>query len=637
MLQLTRPSACVAGALCCLVGIAQVAAQTGDQGTTNGPAAQKTPSLAAQRAHFSKQDRLLFGCGIIPSKWLHRDWSEDGKALDLLKSAGGTHTLVGMPWVDVETKPGTWDFAYSDHVVKLVNERGLEAIAYMGMTPEWVMPAELKGKPGMAHRTPPADEHRGAFVEYCRQVARRYRGKVRYYRFWNEPNGCSWVNDGCGNADGYVLYAKWLKIWYTAMKAEDPDCVLAAGSLDYHDGVDKGYEYLEGLYREGAKDYFDAFTIHPYHKNGGTLHHRALRDVRRVMVEHGDWDKPVWITEYGWNSKDERWKARQMMQALRELSSPEFFYVTLANYLSLTDPPGEEGYGLCERDLTPRQSFLAFKAFRKPVRTTSRPARNATSESSLPDRVRVGGIVLKWITADKEKNYARAEPLIRQAAEQGAEIVITTECFLDGYAIRDKTIPLEKWRTLCEPIPDGPYVSKLRKLADELDIHLVAGLVECLGDKTYNTAILIGPDGESIGKYHKHKLDHELVRNSPGSEYPVFDTRFGKIGLMICADRRVPELVKKLAENGADLLICPSGGMWGPQKNDFYLQDRSRENQLPIVFVHPVEFLVTAPDGSILDRRFAGTKMALEPAQVGGVEDEQGVMIYDMPLTRRNR
>jgi len=239
--------------------------------------------------------------------------------------------------------------------------------------------------------------------------------------------------------------------------------------------------------------------------------------------------------------------------------------------------------------------------------------------------------VLKWVTADKELNYQRAEPLIREAAARGAQIVVTTECFLDGYAIRDKSIPIERWRTLCEPIPDGAYVQRLRRLAAELRIHLIAGLVECDGERTYNTAILIGPDGSITGKYHKHELEHELVRNTPGDTTPIFETPYGRIGMMICADRREPNLVRSIARN-ADLLICPSGGMWGEKDNDFYLQDRSRENKVPIVFVHPVEFLVTGPDGSILDRRFVGKEMWLDPAELDGPKDAKLIAVYDVPL-----
>jgi predicted amidohydrolase len=246
--------------------------------------------------------------------------------------------------------------------------------------------------------------------------------------------------------------------------------------------------------------------------------------------------------------------------------------------------------------------------------------------------LRIAGIILKWVTADKEENYRRVEPLIREAAAKGAQIVMTTECFLDGYAIRDKSIPLEKWRTLCEPIPDGPYVTRLRHLAAELKIHLIAGMTECENGHTYNTAVLIGPDGGLIGKYHKHLLEHELVRNTPGSTCPVFETPLGKIGLMICADRREPDLVKQLKANGAQLLLCPSGGMWGAKENDYILQARSRENHLSIVFVHPIEFLVTSPNGTILDQKLIGDQMFLDTPDLNSPKDQHLVAIYDLPV-----
>src|SRR5689334_18071273 len=75
--------------------------------------------------------------------------------------------------------------------------------------------------------------------------------------------------------------------------------------------------------------------------------------------------------------------------------------------------------------------------------------------------VRVAGLVLKWVRADKEANFRRVEPMIREAAAHGALIVCTTECFLDGYAIADKSIPLERYRALGEPIPDGEYYRRL--------------------------------------------------------------------------------------------------------------------------------------------------------------------------------
>lgn len=253
-------------------------------------------------------------------------------------------------------------------------------------------------------------------------------------------------------------------------------------------------------------------------------------------------------------------------------------------------------------------------------------------EKSLESKpVRVAGIVLKWVRGDKEANWDRAKIMIREAAENGAEIVVTTECFLDGYAIADKSIPLDRYRKLGEPIPDGKYARRLIELADELDIHLIAGMLEADGEERFNTAIVVSPDGELLGKYRKQNLGHELERNTPGSESTVFPTPKGDLGVMICADRRFPETVNGLIENGASLLICPSGGMFGPKTNDPILQERSRETRRYIIFVHPAEFLVTAPDGSIAARTILGKQLLVAPDEIDTDLDSRDVFYFDAP------
>jgi predicted amidohydrolase len=251
--------------------------------------------------------------------------------------------------------------------------------------------------------------------------------------------------------------------------------------------------------------------------------------------------------------------------------------------------------------------------------------------------VRVAGIVLKWIRADKAENYARAERLIVAAARGGAQLVCTTECFLDGYAIADKSIPFDEYRALGEPIPHGTYFRRLCELADRLEIYLVAGMLEADGDQRYNTAALIDPDGRLIGKYRKHKLGHELGRNAPGASTPVFTTPFGRVAIMICADRRDPELVQRLCAGGAELLVCPSGGMFGPRSNDPILQARSKENGVPILFVHPAEFLVTDADGAIRARTILGDRLEIATNEIGGASDKNEVVLFDLPLAAEPR
>jgi predicted amidohydrolase len=248
-----------------------------------------------------------------------------------------------------------------------------------------------------------------------------------------------------------------------------------------------------------------------------------------------------------------------------------------------------------------------------------------------PSTVRVAGIVLKWVRADKEANYRRIEPLVREAAQHGARLIVTTECFLDGYSAEDWTVSQKDYRALGEAIPGGPYFQRLAGLARELKIYLVAGILETDGQHFFNTAVLIGPDGTLLGKYHKQRMDEEIARNTPGKVSTVHDTPFGKMGILICADRRYPDVVRRFRENGAEFLICPSGGMFGAKKNDAIVQARSKESELPIIFVHPAEFLVTNTDGSILARTVVGDRLVIGKDQIGGPNDLYRVFYYDLP------
>jgi predicted amidohydrolase len=259
----------------------------------------------------------------------------------------------------------------------------------------------------------------------------------------------------------------------------------------------------------------------------------------------------------------------------------------------------------------------------------------AQAESPTNSTVRVAGLVLKWVRGDKETNWRRLEPMVLAAAKGGARIVVTTECFLDGYAIQDKSIPLEEYRALGEMIPAGKYFQRLAGLARELKIHLVAGMTEADGELRYNASVLIGPDGQLLGKYRKHALEHELVRNTPGTNTPAFKTDFGRLGMMICADRRQADLVGHIVAAGAEFLLCPSGGMFGPKSNDHFLQERSRENKVHIVFVHPCEFLVTGPDGTILSQTLLGDRLLVSPAERDSELDSRKVFFFDLPVRAR--
>ena len=106
------------------------------------------------------------------------------------------------------------------------------------------------------------------------------------------------------------------------------------------------------------------------------------------------------------------------------------------------------------------------------------------------------------------------------------------------------------------------------------------GLLERDGHLVYNVAVLIGPDGKVVGKYRKVCLPRGEVEGgiAPGSEYPVFDTRFGKVGLMVCYDGFFPEVARELTNRGAEVIAWP---VWGC--NPMLARARACENHVYLV------------------------------------------------------
>jgi PKD repeat protein len=319
----------------------------------------------------------IFGCGITWGGWLpltdQNAREFDRRSMDKIVQMGGTNCPANLAWIGIEPTRGTYDWSYVDHQVAEARARGLEIFAYTGLTPDWALPPGILAQyfPGVGYRFPPDDQYIPDFEAFFTTLAARYRGQVKYYEFWNEPNGCSWINDGCSNGHMAYTYVPWLIRWYNAMKAGDPDCVLAVGGLDYNSGVTNGYQYIEDIYSNGGGDYFDAVAIHPY---GSPLNWQAIHDTYQVLVNHGDGQKKLWLNEYGWNTTDENLKASYLTTVLNTLKQPEYNMVFQANYLVLTDLPetSDSGhdFGLCSRNLstltiTPRQSWYAFRDVNK--------------------------------------------------------------------------------------------------------------------------------------------------------------------------------------------------------------------------------------------------------------------------------
>jgi len=161
------------------------------------------------------------------------------------------------------------------------------------------------------------------------------------------------------------------------------------------------------------------------------------------------------------------------------------------------------------------------------------------------------------------------ERLIRDAATGGAQIVVTQELFMTPYFcnVEDPAA-----FDLADPLP-GPVTDRLGRLAGELGIVLVSSLFEHRGPGLYhNTAAIHDADGSLLGFYRKSHIPQdpafeEKFYFTPGdSGWPVWDTRFGKIGVLICWDQWYPEAARLMALGGAELLVYPTAIGWLPEE-----------------------------------------------------------------------
>ncbi|HZQ65640.1 MAG TPA: carbon-nitrogen hydrolase family protein [Gaiellaceae bacterium] len=156
--------------------------------------------------------------------------------------------------------------------------------------------------------------------------------------------------------------------------------------------------------------------------------------------------------------------------------------------------------------------------------------------------------------AEKERNLDACLSLLEEAAGRDAELLVLPECAVPGYMFDS----LEEALPFGEEIP-GPTTEAFEQACRRLGAHAICGLLERDGDRLYNAAILVGPDG-LIGSYRKTHLPFLGVDRfvTPGDELKVFDTALGRIGLIICYDLRFPEVTRTLALHGADLVALPT-------------------------------------------------------------------------------
>jgi beta-ureidopropionase len=189
--------------------------------------------------------------------------------------------------------------------------------------------------------------------------------------------------------------------------------------------------------------------------------------------------------------------------------------------------------------------------------------------------LRRGGLIQMSLKASTEKSpqeIAEAMrqahvPLVDKAGQAGVQVLCFQEVFTQPYFCPSQDA---KWYAAAEPIPDGPTVRLMQELARKHEMVVVVPIYEeAMTGVYYNAAAVIDADGTYLGKYRKTHIPHvagfwEKFFFKPGaSAYPVFDTRYCRLGVYICYDRHFPEGWRALALNGAEYIVNPSATVAG--------------------------------------------------------------------------
>ena len=195
---------------------------------------------------------------------------------------------------------------------------------------------------------------------------------------------------------------------------------------------------------------------------------------------------------------------------------------------------------------------------------------------------------------ETDKNVSNAEKLVRQAASEGAQIILIQELFESQYFCMDQK---EELFELSKPFDNHPTIKKFSELAKELKVVLPVSFFEKANRAHYNSVAIVDADGSVLGKYRKSHIPdgpgyQEKFYFNPGDTgFKVWNTKYAKIGVGICWDQWFPEAARSMVLSGAELLLYPTAIGGEPEDDGFDSSDmwqramigHSASNQIPVI------------------------------------------------------
>jgi predicted amidohydrolase len=214
-------------------------------------------------------------------------------------------------------------------------------------------------------------------------------------------------------------------------------------------------------------------------------------------------------------------------------------------------------------------------------------------------KIRIAQIRAVPEKGDLKGNHAKLMSILKDVARERVDVVVTPECFLDGYISTEPNVNAEKLRDYAIDPAKSTYVREVSAWARHSSAWVIFGCSRIAPEGVYNSALIIDRNGKLKGSYDKTHCQEHDRKYLAGQSLPIFNSGFGPFGIMICADRRWPETVRSLALQGARVIFNPTYGMHDA-RNLHMMQTRSYESEVFIAFTHPLQSLLTGPDGKII-------------------------------------
>ncbi|HUR44828.1 MAG TPA: carbon-nitrogen hydrolase family protein, partial [Candidatus Saccharimonadales bacterium] len=307
-----------------------------------------------------------------------------------------------------------------------------------------------------------------------------------------------------------------------------------------------GVLVIESDEREGLAGYWKkSFPV-----NGGSYYtFSAFRKVKHVeSPRRSAVARVLWLDEKGKPVLTQERVVNDVLEGFAPIAEPEY--------------PSEkqtDAKGWTEISGTYRAPAKAAKAvvelhlqWAAKGRVEWRDITLADTSAPTPRKVRLAAVHYRP-SAGKTmmENCRQFGPLIEEASARKADLVVLPET-LTYFGLG------KSYAECAEAIP-GPSTEYFGSLAKKHDLYIVAGLLERDRHLVYNVAVLLGPEGKVLGKYRKTCLPRSEISGgiTPGKDYPVFQTRFGKLGMMVCYDGFFPEVARQLSMRGAEVIAWP--------------------------------------------------------------------------------